>query len=172
MQNVYCKALDDALKDGCFIRVFLCGQRYPVTRVEKLIPETGMNDLVSYYESVTVINGLFGAAKKFLTEFMTEDADISEFECLGIEREVGLRGYTLHLMGLPNGKVLAMICSDSHPNYIPVKSVIEDNVQNALELLNTVLLKFDFSTCDFIRFADDQSEPVYEYYKKKREEKK
>lgn len=170
--NAYCKALDNALNDKCFAKVFLCGQRYPVTRIEKAVSGQKEYSLMSYNESGYVIEGLFGAAKKFMaynTEITDKDKD---FECMGIEREVGLRGYTLHLMGLSDGKVLSMICTGCYPNYVPLKIIFADNVQDALELLDRVLLEFDFNTSDFYRFAEEQSELVDKYYEKKREDKK
>lgn len=170
VENAYCKMLDNAFKDKCFANVFLCGQRYPVTRVEKVNPGQKEYDLVSYYESGYVIDGLFGAAKKFMTENIEITKKDGEFECLGIEQEVGLRGYTLHCMGLSDSRVLAMVCNSCYPNYIPLKSVIANNVCDALKLLNHVLLQFDFNTSDFMRFADEQSEPVFKYYENKKQD--
>lgn len=165
--NAYCDALNKALNDKCFIKVFLCGQRYPVTRVEKVVPGQKEFDLVSYYESGYVIAGLFGAAKKFMADDIEITDKDKDFECLGIEQEVGLRGYTLHLMELSDDRILSMVCTGCHPNYIPLKSVFADNVQDALELLNHVLLEFDFNTNAFMRFSEEQSELVYTYYRNK-----
>lgn len=177
MQNTYCAALESALKDGCFAKVFLCGQRYPVARIERLVPgsrEKGTRryDKISYCESGSVIGALFGASEKFIPEGTEALESDYEFDITGIEREVGLRGYVLMVMMLPTGSVLAMVGMTNWPDCIPVKSAIGKDVQEALEVLNATLLKFDFSKCEFIRFADSQVDPVNEYYRKKMEERK
>lgn len=173
MQNTYLRALEGALKDGCFIKVFLCGARYPVTRVEKRIPGKNGNDLVSYHESAGTIQGLFGAAEKFMDEDDAVTETDKEFTCHGIEQVVTLRGYTLHAMMLPTGKFLAFIGSGCCPNYIPVKAAIGDTLQESLELLDAMLMKFDFNTPAnthaFFQFVGEQCEPVYEYYDRKKQ---
>lgn len=76
------------------------------------------------------------------------------------------QGYTLHFFKLSNNQVLATICGGGHENYIPVKSIIADDIQTGFETLNASLLPFDFDrTYDFYDFAESQTSPVKEYKK-------
>lgn len=171
MQNVFFQALEGALKDGAFIKVFICGAGYPVVRVEKRNPEGGDNTLMAYYESGRVIDGLFGAGKSLMTESMAENVSDEDraFECLAIEKEVSLRGYPLVIVMQPTGQFLSMLCSGCGVDYLPLVSANGKDVQTSLELLNALLSQYDFDSAEFIRFADKQEDIKYEYYKKRRE---
>ena len=167
MENIYFKGLEKALNDGCYIKVFSCSLRYPVVRVEKKNEETKEEELISYAENGNVISALNSASNKIIDELAERENDsIVWCENVLIDRVVE-QGYTLHFFKLSNGQVLSTICGGGYGNYIPVKSIIEDDIQTGFETLNATLQSFDFDrTYDFYNFVESQTSPVYEYQKK------
>ena len=167
MENIYFKGLEKALNDGCYIKVFSCSLRYPVVRVEKKNEETKEEELISYAENGNVISALNSASNKIIDELAERENDSRVWcENVLIDRVVE-QGYTLHFFKLSNGQVLSTICGGGYGNYIPVKSIIEDDIQTGFETLNATLQSFDFDrTYDFYNFVESQTSPVYEYQKK------
>lgn len=68
MQNKYYKAIDDAVKTGCSVRIFSTSAKNAVSRIEKVISTTGKTSLVAYQEDDDVAGSLFGAAKKLIAD--------------------------------------------------------------------------------------------------------
>lgn len=171
MEHVYFKGLEKALNDGCYIKVFSCSMRYPVVRVEKKDLETGKEQLVAYSENGNVLSALNDASSKIIDE--TSDISDDRIWCDNtLIDKVVVQGYTLHFFKLSNNQVLATICGGGYGNYIPVKSIIADNIQTGFETLNATLLPFDFDrTHDFYDFVESQTSPVEEYQKKLIQEK-
>ena len=167
MENIYFKGLEKALNDGCYIKVFSCSLRYPVVRVEKKNEETKEEELISYAENGNVISALNSASNKIIDELSERQNDSRVWcENVLIDRVVD-QGYTLHFFKLSNGQVLSTICGGGYGNYIPVKSIIADDIQTGFETLNATLENFDFDrTHDFYDFVESQTAPVYEYQKK------
>lgn len=165
MENIYFKGLEEALNDNCYIKVFLCSLRHPVVRVEKKNKETKQEELVSYAENGNVISALNIASCKIIDELADSKDNIVLCENTLIDRVVG-QGYTLHFFKLSNGQVLSTICSGGYGHYIPVKSIISDDIQTGFETLNATLQEFDFDHgYDFMDFVDKQTAPVKEYQK-------
>ena len=101
-------------------------------------------------------------------------SDFSDGVCCDttLINKVVSQGYTLLFFKLSNNQVLTTICGDGYGNYIPVKSIIADNIQTGFETLNGSLLAFDFDKAhDFYDFAEGQISPVEEYQKKLTNEK-
>ena len=165
MQNVYFKGLEKALNDGCYIKVFSCSLRYPVVRVEKKSSETNKEKLVSYAESGNVLAALNRASSKIIDELSGKN-DNSKVLCnRTLIDNVVEQGYTLHFFKLADNKVLSMICA-GYENYIPVKTVIGNDVKGSFQMLDATLETFNFDRpFDFQNFADSQTAPVYEYHK-------
>lgn len=170
MENIYFKGLEKALNDGCYINVFICSMKYPVVRVEKKNDETNQEELVSYAENGNVLASLNSASSKIVDELSGEKVDVSRVLCdRTLIDNVIEQGYTLHFFKLPNNKVLSTICAGGYGNYIPVKSIITDDIKSGFETLNVTLQSFDFEkTFDFDAFVSSQTTPVYEYQKKLR----
>lgn len=167
MENIYFKGLEKSLNDGCYIKVFSCSLRYPVVRVEKKNQETNEEELVSYAENGNVIAALNGASSKIFDELSDED---KTYEALWCKRtlidKVVEQGYTLHFFKLSNGQVLSIICCKRCGDYIPVKSIIADDIKTAFETLNAALQSFNFERKhDFHNFVEREVSSV-EAYKK------
>ena len=142
MENIYFKGLDKALNDDCYIKVFNCAFNYPAVRVEKKNRENGEKSLYSYGEGVNVISALNIASCKIVDELGDKKDNIYSSESTLIDR-VLTSGYTLHFYKLSNGQVLSTICCfGSGLSYIPVKSIISDDVQTGFKLLNASLEYF------------------------------
>lgn len=165
MENIYFKGLEKALNENCYIKVFSCSLRYPVVRVERKNEKTKQEELVSYAENGNVISALNSASCKIIDE-LTDKKDIRVWcEKTLIDRVVE-QGYTLHFFKLSNGQVLSTICCRRYGNYIPVKSIITDDIQTGFETLNATLQSFDFDNgYDFMDFVDKQTAPVETYQK-------
>ena len=167
MENIYFKGLEKALVEECYIKVFSGVMRYPVVRVEKKDKETGEEKLISYAENGNVISALNSASSKIIDEVLDIPGDKIWCERVLIDRVVE-SGYTLHFFKLSNGQVLSTICAgDGYGNYIPIKSIIADEIKSGFEILNATLETFDFeTTCDFYDFVESQTAPVEAYQKK------
>ena len=166
MDNIYFKGLEQALNEDCYIKVFSCAMRYPVVRVEKKDKETGEEKLISYAENGNVISALNSASNKIVDEVSDIPDDKIWCERVLIDRVVE-SGYTLHFFKLSNGQVLSAICAGGYGNYIPVKSIIADDIQSGFETLNATLETFDFERShDFYDFVESQTAPVEAYQKK------
>ena len=140
MENIYFKGLDKALNDDCYIIVFYSIFGY-VVRVEKKNRETGEVELVSYAEHFNAISALNTASYKIVDELGVKKDNIDSSESTLIDR-VLTSVYTLHFYKLSNGKFLSSICryGDCNPfDYIPIKSIISNDVQTGFELLNASL---------------------------------
>ncbi len=173
MKNIYFKGLEKAINDGCYIKVFSCSLRYPVVRVEKKSVETNQEELISYAEDGNVLAALNTASNKIINELSEIENNSESLLCerILIDRVVD-QGYTLHFYKLSNGQVLSTICAGGYGNYIPVKSIISDDIKTGFETLNATLQSFDFDkTRDFYEFVESQTAPVYEYKKKLEHEK-
>lgn len=173
MENIYFKGLEKSLNDGCYIKVFSCSLRYPVVRVEKKSQETNEVELVSNAENGNVIAALNSASSKIIDELSDED---KTYETLWCKRtlidKVVEQGYTLHFFKLSNGQVLSTICCNRCGDYIPVKSIIADDIKTAFETLNAALQSFNFeSKYDFHNFVEREVSPVEAYKKTLRKEK-
>ena len=163
MENIYFKGLEKALNDNCYIKVFSCSSRYPVVRVEKKNKETKQEELVSYAEKGNVISALNSASCKIIDELADNKDNRVWCENTLIDRVVR-QGYTLHFFKLSNGQVLSTICGGGYGQYIPVKSIISDDIQTGFETLNATLQGFDFDySYDWDEFVDKQTEPVQNY---------
>ncbi len=168
MENIYFKGLEKALNDGCYIKVFSCSMRYPVVRVEKKNDKTNQEELVSYAENGNVLAALNSASSKIIDELSEEKIDATEILCdrTLIDNTIE-HGCTLHFFKLSNNKVLSMICASGLGNYIPVKSIITDDIKDGFETLNVALQSFDFeNTFNFYAFVDSQKTPVYKHQEK------
>lgn len=164
MENIYFKGLEKALNDGCYIKVFSCSLRYPVVRVEK--KNDNKEELISYAEGGNVISTLNEASNNIINEISDNSKPIFCDNTL-IDNVVG-QGYTLHFYKLSNKQVLSTICDRSNENgtYIPLKSVITDDIKTGFETLNVSLSTFDFECpYDFYDFAKSQTSVVEEYQK-------
>lgn len=140
--------------------------RYPVVRVEKKDKETGEEKLISYAENGNVVSALNSASNKIIDEVSDIPDDKIWCERVLIDRVVE-SGYTLHFFKLSNGQVLSTICAGGCGNYIPVKSIIADDIKSGFETLNATLENFDFErTNDFYDFVESQTAPVEAYQKK------
>ena len=165
MENIYFKGLEKALNDNCYIKVFSCSLRYPVVRVEKKNKETKQEELVSYAENGNVISALNSASCKIIDESDNNNGNKVWCENTLIDRAVG-QGYTLHFFKLSNGQILSTICGGGYGHYIPVKSIISDDIQTGFETLNATLQEFNFDNgYDFMDFVDKQTAPVEAYQK-------
>lgn len=164
MENIHFKGLDKALKDGCFIKVFSCSLKYPVVRVEKINEENKKSELVSYAENAKVVSALNSASNKIINELKENDHDNSLYERTLIDSVVE-QGYTLHFYKLSNGQVLSAICINGYDNYIPIKSVITDDIVTGFKTLNEILEDFN-QKFKFFDFVESQATPVYDYQKK------
>lgn len=166
MENIYFKGLEKALNEECYIKVFSCSMRYPVVRVEKKDKETGEEKLISYAENGNVISALNSASNKIIDEISNISDNKIWCERVLIDRVVE-SGYTLHFFKLSNGQVLSAICARSYGSYIPVKSIITDDIKSGFEILNATLETFDFEEShDFYDFVESQTAPVEAYQKK------
>ena len=166
MENVFFKGLEKALNEGCYIKVFSCAMRYPVVRVEKKNKETNEEQLISYAENGNVLSALNSASNKIIDEISKLDSGVCLFCEWTLIDSVVERGYNLHFYKLSNGQVLSTICRNVYGNYVPVKSIISDDIQSGFEILNATLQPFDFErTEDFDDFAYSQTNPVKEYQK-------
>lgn len=165
MENIYFKGLEKALNDNCYVKVFSCSLRYPVVRVEKKNKETNEEELVSYSENGNVISALNCASCKIINELAAKKDDLIMCENTFIDKAVGY-GYTLHFYKLSNGQVLSTICSGGYGNYIPVNSVITDDIKTGFEILNAILQEFYLEDgYSFINFVKKQVAPVEAYQK-------
>lgn len=172
INNVYFKGLEQALNDGCYIKVFICAERYPVVRVEKKDKETGEEKLVSYAEMGNVLSVLNNASNKIIDEVSEISDDKIWCERLLLDKVVD-RGYTLHFFKLADGQVLSTICTGGYGNYIPIKTVMAADIKTSFGTLNATLKTFDFeSSHDFHDFAESQTAPILEYRKQKKLQKK
>ena len=170
MDNIYFKGLEKALAAGCYIKVFSCAMRYPVVRVER---KNLYNEeiLVSYAENGNVLAALNSASNKIVNELKNAANKYIACERTLLDNVVDL-GYTLHFYKLSNGQVLSTICSGGFENYIPVKSIISDDIQTGFKTLNASLKNFDFENAyDFYDFVESQTLPVEEYQNSLRKEK-
>lgn len=166
MENICFKGLEKALDEECYIKVFSCSMKYPVVRVEKKDKETGEEKLISYAENGNVVSALNSASNKIIDEVSNILDDKIWCERILIDRVVE-SGYTLHFFKLSNGQVLSTICVSGYGNYIPVKSIIADDIKSGFETLNATLETFDFErTHDFYDFVKRQTAPVEAYQKK------
>lgn len=173
MENIYFKGLEKALNDGCYVKVFNCSLRYPVVRVEKKDVKTNKEELVSYSENGNVLASLNAASNKIIFEAVGQNpSEPIICENTLIDKVVD-QGYTLHFYKLSNGQVLSTICGGGYGNYIPVKSIISDDIKTGFETLNATLQSFDFDKAhDFFNFVESQTAPVYEYQKTLQQETK
>ncbi len=166
MENIFFKGLEKSLNEGCYIKVFSCSMRYPVVRVEKKDKETNEEQLISYAENGNVLAALNSASKKIIDEISKVDCGTILFCERTLIDNVVERGYDLHFYKLSNGQVLSTICRHTYGNYIPIKSIISDDIQSGFEMLNATLQPFDFErTEDFDDFAYSQTDLVDEYQK-------
>ena len=164
MENMYFKGLEKALNENCYIKVFSCAFRYTVVRVEKKNEETKQEELVSYAENGNVISALNVASCKIINELANNKDKNLSCENTLVDKVID-RGYSLHFFKLSNGKVLSTICTISDGEYIPIKSIISDNIQTSYETLNATLQDYNIST-DFTDFANKQTAPVITYQKR------
>lgn len=165
MENVFFKGLEKSLNDGCYIKIFSCSMRYPVARVERKNNETNEDELVAYAENGNVLSVLNSASSKIIDEVSKIQDDKIWCERTLIDNVIE-KGYTLHFFKLSNGQVLSTICGGGYGNYIPIKSIITDNIQSGFETLNATLQPFDFEhTHDFDDFVCNQIDSVKEYQK-------
>lgn len=179
MENTYFKGLDKALDDNCYIIVFNCSYGWPVVRVEKKNRETGEVELVSYAKNFNAIAALNTASYKIVDELgdKKDIIDSSEFTLID---GVLASGYTLHFYKLSNGQVLSTICclGDNVPfDYIPVKSIMSNDVRTGLELLNVSLECFkdkhdSYFYDNLFNFVSEQTEPVKKHLKKSKSDLK
>ena len=166
MENIFFKGLEKSLNEGCYIKVFSCAMRYPVVRVEKKNKETNEEQLIAYAENGNVLAALNSASNKIINEISKKDSGTLLFcERTLIDSAVE-RGYNLHFYKLSNGQVLSTICRHTYGNYIPIKSIISDDIQSGFEMLNVTLQHFDFGiNGNFDDFVYSQTDPVDEYQK-------
>ena len=166
MENVFFKGLEKSLNEGCYIKVFGCAMRYPVVRVEKKNKETNEVQLIEYAENGNVLAALNSASNKIIDELSKKDCGTMIFcERTLIDNAVE-RGYNLHFYKLSNGQVLSTICRHTYGNYIPIKSIISDDIKSGFDMLNVTLQQFDFGiTGNFDDFVYSQTDPVDEYQK-------
>lgn len=171
MENIYFKGLEKSLNEGCYIKVFSCSMRYPVVRVERKDVETGEEKLVAYAENGNVLSALNSASSKVIDEISNITDDKIWYESTLVDRVVG-QGYTLHFFKLSNSKVLSTICCGGYGNYIPIKSIISDDIKSGFEILNASLEPFDFEIShDFYDFVESQRAPIEKYQKSLKNEK-
>ncbi len=167
MENIYFKGLDKALNDGCHIKVFICSFGYPVVRVERKNNETKKDELIAYAENENVISALNTASCNIINELAnTLKSNLQDkIQCENTLIDKVIReGYTLHFFKLSNGQILSTICDGGAGNYIPIKSVITNNIKTGFKTLNATLKNFNLDNgFDFIDFAGEQTEPVKKF---------
>lgn len=163
MENIYFKGLQKALNNSCYIKVFSCGMRYPVARVEKNKDHDRV-ELISYAEGGNILSVLNSASNKIVAEITTQGLNNPIWCERTFIDDIVDQGYTLHFYKLSNNKILSMICSGRYENYIPLKSVITDDIKSGFETLNATLQSFKSN--DFLQFAESQIKTINEYQKK------
>ena len=166
MESTYFKGLEKALNEGCYITVFSRAMRYPIVRIEKQNDKTNQIELISSASNGNVLTALNFASSKIIDEF-SEKFDMSKIWCDKTLIDFVIeQGYTLYFFKLPNNKVLSMICANGLENYIPIKSVIADDIKSSFETLNAALQPYDIeNSFDFYSFAQNQVAPIYDYQK-------
>lgn len=177
MEHIYFKGLEELLNQGCYIKIYSRVLFYVssfVVDVEKYDLEAGENKQVfgtSGNENDTILLVLDKASKMIdETSDVPNDKNLSERTV--IDRNVDL-GYTLFFFKLANNKVLVTICDTGYGNYIPIKSIISDNIQTAFETLNATLIPFKYDCgLGVFGFAEEQTTPVREYQMKLSDKKK
>ena len=150
--------LSDAFVD--FIQLLI-----PVV-IGRIISKIEAGTFILYAENGNVLAALNSASNKIINEISKKDSGTLLFcERTLIDSAVE-RGYNLHFYKLSNGQVLSTICRHTYGNYIPIKSIISDDIQSGFEMLNATLQPFDFErTDDFDDFAYSQTDLVDEYQK-------
>ena len=141
MKNMFFKGLNKALDEGSYIKVFSCSLRYPVVRVEKKNTETNEVELISYAENGNVLSALNSASIKIVNELLKEEKGIW-CDRTSLDKVVE-QGYPLRFYKLPYGHVLSMICSFEYGDYVPLVSVMSNNLKNGFEMLNAVISSYE-----------------------------
>ena len=161
MENMFFKGLEKALNEKCYVKVFCCSLRYPVVRVERRNKKKSENALVAYAEGGNVLSTLNLASSKIIKEVKKNETVLCDNTLID---KVVSQGYPLHFYKLSNGQILATISYRDNNNYIPIKSVIADDIQTSFEMLDASLKDFDLDDqYDFMNFANQQIEPIQEY---------
>ena len=164
MKDLNFDGLEFALNQGCYIKVFSCSMRYPVVRVERK-NENNEEELVAYAEDGIILSALMNASRQI--ESKKKETTMCKFTA--IDRVVE-QGYTLHFFKLSNNQVLSTICGGGYGNYIPLNSIISDDIKTGFETLNASLATFEFekdiqNIKKFYKYAESQMKPVEEYKK-------
>ena len=147
MENIYFKGLEKALNEGAYIKVFNCSLRYPVARVEK--KKDDKVELISYAENGNVIAVLNQASSNIISEI--EGKGVVSCDNIALDN-VLYQGYTLHFFKLSNDKVLSMVCSFGIDNYIPIKSIISDSIEDGFETLNCIFNELNIDKEGYLEF--------------------
>lgn len=134
MDKKYFSALEERLNDGYYI-VVCCGVN---------------NSIICYLlkdnaRDVSVVNGGLVAGLVQMTSIISEDKVNIEFNKIIksnlIDKIITKLNYTVHFYKLANKKVLTCICRSYKEEYIPIKSLITDDIMSGIEMLDGVLRK-------------------------------
>lgn len=166
MENVHFKGLDKILNDGYYIKAFQCSSKYPIVRIEKKNEETNQDILFEYATGGTILSAMNSASNKIVKDEEYENESVVNYKSTLIDYVLD-QGYALHFYKLSNDQILSCICVGLDGKYIPLKSVIADDVQSGFEILNVFLEKFDFKNYrPFFEYVEEEIDPVLTYQKR------
>ena len=163
------EGLEKSLNEGCYIRVSsftTYSTPYSKVSVEKKDLETWAIKLIATAENENILLTLYGASKKIIdeTENILDDENLGKRTLIDKNLE---QGYELLFFKLANGKVLTTICDSGFGNFIPIKSIMSDDIITGFDTLNATCPPFEFDrTFGAYGFVEEQTTPVKEYQKK------
>ena len=160
--------LEKLLNEGCYIKAFSCSLHYPIVRVEKKEAKNEKEKLIAYAEGNTILSALNDANNE-ISNIPLENLAVEKLENDLVDRVIK-QGYTLYLYKLSNQQVLATICGVNDNHYIPIKSVISDDITTSYEELNASLTSFNldyYGPTAFYLFAESQMEAINNFIARK-----
>ena len=152
MNEVF-RLLDGYLINGCYIKVFISGAGSKVVRVDKRVK--GKPDkLIACGEGSNFLSALYN---------VIGDTDETIIDATPLNK-VLCQGYPLFFSRLANGQVLSAVCDGCGNNYVPIRSVITEEIEAGIGALNAILSEFDLDdSYEFMEYAEHQTNPVYTY---------
>lgn len=164
MKKTYFKGLQKALMEGCYVKVFRSAASMVTARVEKKCGNM-QPELIVYSENGSTLSVLNSASNQIINELL-EIADFNGFMLFHqtlLDRFIS-QGYSLHFYKLSNNQILTSLCTGSRGNYIPLKSIITDDIEDGFETLNASLVLFN-EELNLHDWASSHVAPVYEHQK-------
>jgi len=136
MKNIYFKGLEKKLSEGYYI--IACYGNNNQIRAYTLSKDNVTMENQSVNENIiTCLNEM---SLRVLDERPRGKGPINGKKTL-IDLIISEPVYTLHFYKLANDKVLTSICKSSNGEYIPVKSVITEDIKSGMETMNGALRK-------------------------------